>query len=593
MSYEDVVDPTHRRSKRDKQDLYFASCDRCRILIWNVNSGRVILTLDSPSSWGVLIKLRYNETPGLFVSKSQSRGVHVWSIRNGKGNYVCSMESTHPDVEYPKCGVDALFELQDGRLVQISECFISVYDMRSYQCVQIRFLGYHGRVLGELEPGVVLLWFSLGGRVGAWDINTGAFNPNYLGHWNATAAALSPDMKTVVTSSTDALRFWRLSDRACVGEIKTSIAILIMTFLNRNTVVAGARFTPPAAALIDVEVPDTLTGSSSYSNKFIPFGGTSGVLKGLAALGDGSFLCGSSDITLTRWSTRGDCFQSFPLEHYTTVSLITVLDDNTFASLHVIESAGVIRTWCLRTGNCMTSFGVDVSNTRTAADVLVCLRKDFTLGLLRHNKIDVWGVEGVQIQSIRDDSSSEEESTLWCLCELDDGRLVTGTREGHIKVWSRGDNNNKGGCMQTLGRPVLRDAERFAVTKVVQAKKSPMTRFGEASSSLLVSCSWEGRVKVWDLEAGVSVVEFMHDTTPTTSSLRVPSSMTLLEDQAVICTAKESVIKTWDFEGRCLFNYFVHQPHRGFVTNLIEIKDGSLIVGFETGGLDAIRRPVR
>jgi len=490
------------------------------------------------------------------------------------------------------------YELKDGRLVDIALGYVSLYDMQSHQCLQVRNLRYPACTLGEVEPGIVVLWFLLGGTIGVWNIHTGAFTPRFLPLCGVKSAVLSLDMKTVVTSSVESVQFWSLNERTCIGEIKTSVVITIMIFINQNVVVAGTSFQLPTAPLIEIEVPSglrdgSLEGTSSYRNKFFPFEGIVGKVRVMAALGDGSFLCGSDDSTITRWSSRGDCFQIFPLECMTTIISITVLDEDTFASLHIIENTGVIRRWCLRTGKRLNSF--EVSNTRISVHRLILLRKDLTLaGLLRPNRIDVWSVKGEHLESIQED----EESNFYSLCEVNDGRLVTGSQEGQIKVWCRSDGNNKGGgCTQTFGRCV-RGVSYATVTQVVEAKKISTTSNGGLVevTSLLVSCSWEGIVTVWDLEAGVPLVEFEHKKTSSSlaGSLGVPAIMTLLEDRSVICTAKEYLIKTWDLDGRCLSCYSVTDRQQGaFLLAMVETKDGSLIVGYEDGRLDVVRRPFR
>jgi len=247
--------------------------------------------------------------------------------------------------------------------------------------------------------------------------------------------------------------------------------------------------------LIDIKLPSssalsssdsdatTRSGSSAYTSsiRFLPFVGNKKTVLTITALGDGSFLCGSSDFTITRWSSsRGECIQTFPLEFKKLIkSIITLGENETFASLHITQNSGMIRKWSLRIGKWVSYFIVHPEPV--AIRQLQHYRKGSVLvGVLFSNKVGVWNIDGDQIQSLQDKSFMGD--SLCSICELDDGRVVTGTKEGQIKVWCWGDENYEGGCTQTLGQSVHNDC-RAEITHVAQAKKRSGT-----SGTLLTLC---------------------------------------------------------------------------------------------------------
>jgi len=178
LNYEDVVNTTTTTSNpNNNRTLFFASCDRGRIVLWNVYSGQAMLYLYSPTPYSVLIKLRQNKTPGLYVSNSSERALLVWSIRNGLGCCVNKMKFVACVGVEKRIVVEGLCELEDGRLVAASTNYVAVYDMTSFTCTQVIEVDTAFQLL-EAEPGVIFL---KGERdVAAWNINTGAYNPSFL-----------------------------------------------------------------------------------------------------------------------------------------------------------------------------------------------------------------------------------------------------------------------------------------------------------------------------------------------------------------------------------------------------------------------------
>ena len=153
----------------------------------------------------------------------------------------------------------------------------------------------------------------------------------------------------------------------------------------------------------------------------------------LALLSDGRIVSGSSDGTIKIWNLNIliDDKCEHTLKSHTNIVNIVILPDDTLISVSFDET---IKIWCLKDGK------YNVDQTLIGPDGMIsglCTLPDDTIissnensGILMWKKNEFGKFE--QNYTLISDSSDEEYD---CITVLEDGRFVSGSFEGEIRLW--------------------------------------------------------------------------------------------------------------------------------------------------------------
>jgi len=617
-----------------KGSLYFASRVFenyvANYVVWNANTGQVVLTHPIRGT-----HIHQNiKVPcfGFLYCEVQKDMLYISRVWGTKHRVEMRLIVQHQFSEEVVWSFEEIQELEDGRLIVFcergnnlapSERFLGLCVERdgnqgTHGCTPISNpfrLQRKSFFMKEIEHGLLLVSVADSLNIGLWNIDTGSVNYDFLAvdTPGVKEMAVSLDKRSIITYSKKGFSIWRAKDGLCIGRIELSIvAVRAIIPIRGNKFVAATLFQSELHyledCLIEINVPPSASSSETLwsEDRFPLYVGNQKEIV-ITELEDGSFLCGV-DTTITRWCfSRDRILQTFP-SYSNQIRSIAQIDRKTFASFEVNNGIGTVRIYSLRKGQCKLSFDVgpvDRSSYHLSKCQMIRLRNGHLASFWKNIAVSAWSLEGKNIQNLVDTDATRDFSSI---CELDDGRLVTGCNKGQIKVWCLGDDSNlETGCVKTLGK-VLSDG--MAVTHVAQARRMTMTRDGRLLvEAVVVSCLGCGRVTVWDLEAGCSLTEFSH--IENESSLEPHygvgwtfyepreafTAMTLLEDRTLICTSKRGLIKVWNLTGCCLSAFsFVALPfpmRSPEVRNIVETTDGRLILGYNTGMIKVIRRPVR
>jgi len=612
----------------NNDDPYFATVVDNDTVLWNANNGESF-SLGIPYYLRGTTLLQRKEVPGLFVRKTKGREpVCVWHIRDGE---VWSQKKLVAEFNLPQdLDPTNFFDLADGRTIaffmKYTERYIFLCEEQDGKGVFIPlpnpFGNLHLNNIQEIEHGKVLVRFENSFNVGLWNIDTGSAHYDFLvGHTQGvTDVVVSLDKQSVVTCSKEGFFIWRTRDGVCIGKIELSIVnVRVIKPLRDNRFIAATLFRSDMQlledALIEINIPSVSSSSDFCSEElFSLYVGDNKEITAMTEMEDGSFLCGLEDKSITRWCFSRRCIvQSYP-QYRDSVCSIMKVNENTFVAFQKNDEGGLIRSYGLQE-NERDDFSFEVGPVENTESLFIRLKNGNLAGFLKFNSVSIWSLQGKHLQTLVDPDIIRQTISI---CELDDKRLVTGCLRGQIKVWCLGDDENQEkGCVKTLGTFFPAGNQSGAVVHLAKAKKKTVTREGRLLvESVVVSCSWSGRVIVWDLEAECKVTEFSHLDNesfmePINSSGSYAGSgiwkalvtggswtaMTLLEDQTLICTYKRGLTKTWDLTGRCLssFSFVSHPFPLQFpeVRKMMEAKDGRLILGYQRGMIKVVRRPVR
>jgi len=227
------------------------------------------------------------------------------------------------------------------------------------------------------------------------------------------------------------------------------------------------------------------------------------------------------------------------------------------------------------------------------------------------SQIKIWRLEdGTLILTVIDESPPAPPSDVLvkCICELEGQQLATGNSIGEIKIWYIA------GLPPPLSTKLLKEANQIPVISLARLPSTGSSREG------LIACSDDGTLILWDVSSGLCLREFCHEIIQKSPDL--PIMMTRLRDHS-LCTHQNGNTNIWNvregkciesfsFEGRrdtaieskgeeerdgeaseCCYRFSpVPVPTCSDGTCMIELKDGTLVMGCRSGAIRSVRRPI-
>ena len=516
---------------------------RCETQVWEVASGKQVMTLRGHQSW-VWSIIFSPDSQGL-VSGSDDYSVKIWNLQTGeclqtcKGppnllNAVSFRDSTWGEFEaacvvlvgqdsgtwHPTALEQHIEALQgrnflvrsltyspDGHVLALSTSasIIQLCNIQTGECQQT-FSGHQdfARLLKFSPDGTVLASsnYDEEGRhytpeVKIWDVRTGGCRLTLLGHPRLiNDFAFSSDGQWLATASSDqTIKLWNLQTGECVR-----------TFLGHSNRVLSVAFAP-----------------------------------------DGQFLAsGGDDRTIKLWDTHtGRCIRTSQGYTNAIYSMSLSRDRRTLATCHEDES---IKLWDLETGKVFRTLKGHVNRVWCTAfpsspnpepgdinqsvnHLLASTSADYSVKL--------WNWQtGDCLNTLRGHTN-----WVWTVVFSPDGQfLASGSYDRTIKLW----NVQTGECVRTF------QAQTSAILAVLFSANRSANR--SANKQSLISGDYSGIVRIWDVRTGSCFQQWQaHEG-------RI-FAIALHPDQPQLASGgNDQQIRLWDVQtGQCLKTFQGHQ----------------------------------
>lgn len=144
--------------------------------------------------------------------------------------------------------------------------------------------------------------------------------------------------------------------------------------------------------------------------------------------------------------------------------------------------------------------------------------------------------------------SSGHHGPVNCILELDDGRIVTGSDDGTIRIW----DPNTGECFM-----ILRKGKHPSSVRCLE----------KLENGCIVSGHTDHTLRIWNIDEG-KCLAFLHG-----HSKRI-NCLVILRDGRIVSGSNDKTIRIWDpNDGNSVL---ILEGHLGPVINIIELEDGRL-----------------
>lgn len=291
-----------------------------------------------------------------------------------------------------------------------------------------------------------------------------------------------------------------------------------------------------------------------------------GYVSGILELNDGTLLCSCYDhniMRIGRWSTEAGhhLINSFSMKtDNNRISCLMDMDNNT---TFISGSMNTIKVQSMTNGGCILAI--------PAVDMVWCLLR------LRNNSSFLCGMAcgRMEERKLGDNYDTlhvldDHSSGVFCLCELSNGCVVSGSRDKTLKVW----NMNTKTVLNTL------TGHSAAIWRVIELK---MRR----DKLMIASGSEDHTVRIWDVTTGHCLQTLDRHTN------RV-MGLEEMADGCLISGSTDHTIQVWNINNNNDNNnngndYYViaHVCKWGYgISSMKATRDGSIVIGGNRGQLE-------
>uniref|UniRef100_A0A7S3GDZ1 Uncharacterized protein n=1 Tax=Palpitomonas bilix TaxID=652834 RepID=A0A7S3GDZ1_9EUKA len=137
-----------------------------------------------------------------------------------------------------------------------------------------------------------------------------------------------------------------------------------------------------------------------------------------------------------------------------------------------------------------------------------------------------------------------------CVCELNDGRLVSGSSDHSLRVW---DPDKLYDCVLTL-EGQSNDLDINSITQL------------QTSTNHLITSSWSNSIRVWDIDRGFKCIDSMKGHSDAVLCVEATKGGLLLSGSV------DKNVRIWDMRQRCAAS--VLQGHSLWVNDVVEANNG-------------------
>ena len=521
----------HKRGVRsvayspDGKQLASGSRD-CTIRVWDLeNNTCQVLKGHSREITNVV----YNPDGRQLASSSFDKTVRIWDLESGTCKVMQDQYGWVNSIAYSPDGRQLAGGSSDGT-VQIWDL---IHDSHR---VIARFISKNSRKTTLVySPDGRQLACSSYETIRIWDLENNTSNI-LEGHTETVRCIMySPNGKLLASGSSDkTVRIWNLEDRS-------------MRVLTRNTgSISNVMYSPNERQLLSVTDENTIQVWNLENGSCINLKGHTGTISYVAYSPDGRQIASSSyDETVRVWDLRSGTCQILE-DHTGTVSHIAYSPDGKRLACSSYET---VRIWEQKHGGFQLL--KELSNPRSS---------------LSWSLYEGWKIDGVLIDNDTFSKWDEENSIRrvldgyapwvdWVSCiafNRDGSRLLSGSRNGFVRVWNLRSNSNQ--FLEIKGH----SAAVNCVTISLDERH-------------LISSSIDNIVRVWDLESGSNQILKV--------GTDVISSMTLnpKDDQLAACSSN-GIIWIWNIATSKLLKRYriidnINLSNAGFEQAIIQEED--------------------
>ena len=164
------------------------------------------------------------------------------------------------------------------------------------------------------------------------------------------------------------------------------------------------------------------------------------------------------------------------------------------------------------------------------------------------------------------------------LCVLMDGRIVSGSEDNTLIVWTQGATCAEGSCLARWTRRAQTARNRFlgASLKILRGHTGAVTSVCAVPGDRIVSGSVDTTVRLWSADTGACLKVFTGHTGPV-------RSVCVLTDQWIVSGSDDTTVRVWDENSSTTRNIF--KEHTGGVTCVAALPDNIFVSGSDDSTL--------
>jgi len=290
----------------------------------------------------------------------------------------------------------------------------------------------------------------------------------------------------------------------------------------------------------------------------------------VAAVNYEEFLSGSHDNTIALWnSVTGERVRTF-IGHTKPISKVQKFNDNLFFSISWQD--GTAKLWNIHTGECVKTFVSEKGPFRC----LVKMSKSTIAAIVARNTVELWDTENnVCIRTFLDVHTGRQFT--WSIEKMAAAVFATSTGVGVVAIW----NTNQEACQHSIQLP-----RGCLVVEVLSGEENT-----------LLTCSTDGRVRLWEIHTGTCLDSFRVDGGFGYSSVaRFSRRLCLSVD------GNGQKVRLWDVVAQRLLHTFesdrsirvyhgITVHHMGELESLDRLNDASFVTGHDDGTLKVWKIP--
>jgi len=535
--------------------------------VWDVQSGRTLAILQGHS--GVVNAVAVLPD-GCLVSGSSDRTLRVWDVQSGR---------TLATLQGHSSWVKAVAVLPDGRLVSGSDDkTLRVWDVQSGRTLAT-LEGHEGAVNAvAVLPDGYLVSGSDDRRLRVWNVQSGRAFATLRGHSDPVrAVAVLPDGRLVSGSDDNTLRVWDVQSGRTLATFQGHTSwVRAVAVLPDGRVVSGS--TDQTLQVWDVQSERTLTTLRGHSDP----------VRAVAVLPDGRLVSGSDDKTLRVWDVQSERTSTLQA-HSDPVRAMVVLPDGRLSG----STDDRLRVWDVHSGQVLQTLRMwdgqlrpDLTNSRHSGPVrALAVQPDGRLVSGSYDgEVRVWDVTTEKTLGTLGGRSVPVNA----VAVLSDGRLVSGSDDKTVRVWEVTPQKiaTQTGHLPLKNAKAVRiwnvcwdkptkgddffDWELMMVTlTTLEGHTGPVRAIAVLPNGCVVSGSDDTTLRVWDVETAQTVATLQgHESSVV--------AVAALSDGRVASGSHDGLVAVWNVEKKTAT---VLSGHKSLVHAVAALPDGRVISG--------------
>jgi len=170
----------------------------------------------------------------------------------------------------------------------------------------------------------------------------------------------------------------------------------------------------------------------------------------------------------------------------------------------------------------------------------------------------------------------QNDSSIYCVIQLSDNKIIYGCADGSLNILNLSKNNGTNIPLRICNSGVPENNRQYGVKKC-NAHKMAVSSIIQLINGSVVSCSWDGTLKIWDITTNESKSKCVMTLKGNNEYV---TCVIQLDDNIILSGSSDNTLKIWDLRKelnkQCVLTLHGHTLP---VTCAIKLNDGRIVSG--------------